>query len=204
MGNLKRQNRPFIKVKANKIEGTWLYDTGASVSCMSLEQFRRIPPEQRPIKQDAQVRLLSAAKTEIRVVGMYILTLNILGKTFSHPVHVCSPMNQGGIVGMDIIKKLGLTYLPIRKTFVFDTHIAVEPDKQHDAPTVFKKSAGVVASLATDRQIKIPPHSQKVISINCSPTHSGLSAKGATAVANIFSSQFPLLWGGAGVDTNQL
>lgn len=178
MGNLKRQNRPFIKVKANKIEGTWLYDTGASVSCMSLEQFRRIPPEQRPIKQDAQVRLLSAAKTEIRVVGMYILALNILGKTISHPVHVCSPMNQGGIVGMDIIKKLGLTYLPIRKTFVFDTHIAVEPDKQHDAPTVFKKSAGVVASLATDRQIKIPPHSQKVITLTVPPPTLGSRQRG--------------------------
>jgi hypothetical protein len=76
---------------------------------MSVEQFQQIPPEQRPVKQNAQVRLLSAAKTEIRVVGMYILTLNILGKMFSHPVHVCDPMNQGGIVGMDIIKKLVLT-----------------------------------------------------------------------------------------------
>ncbi len=44
-------------------------------------------------------------------------------------------MNQKSIVGMDIIKRLGLTYLLAIKSFVFDSHIAVEPDKQHNAQT---------------------------------------------------------------------
>ena len=203
MGKTKFNDRPFITVNTQNIPGTWLYDTGASVSCMSLEQFRRIAPECRPTKHNPQIRLFAAAKTEMTVTGMYHLNFKILGKTFTHPVHVCHPMNQGGILGMDIITLLGLTFLPARKTFVFDTHLAVDPQKQHQAQTVFKHSAGVVAALHTDRLIKIPPHGRRALTLNCLPTTSNASAAGATAVANVFSSQFPLLWGGpALVQTN--
>ena len=69
---------------------------------------------------------------------MYILKFKILGKQFLHPVHVCHPMNQEGILGMDIITLLGLTYLPARKSFVFNTHLAVKKGKQYQAQTVFK------------------------------------------------------------------
>ena len=48
MGKTKFNDRPFITVNTQNVPGTWLYDTGASVSCMSLEQFRRIAPENRP------------------------------------------------------------------------------------------------------------------------------------------------------------
>ncbi len=114
MGNHKAEYRPFINVTTQNVMGTWLYDTGVSVSCMSLEQFRRIAVNQRPTKQNPQIRLLSAAKTEINVIGLFHLKIKILDKIFQHPVHVCHPMNQSGIIGMDIIKRLGLTYLPAR------------------------------------------------------------------------------------------
>ncbi len=78
MGNHKAEYRPFINVTTQNVEGTWLYDTGASVSCMSLEQFRRIAINQRPTKQNPQIRLLSAAKTEINVIGLFYLQIKIL------------------------------------------------------------------------------------------------------------------------------
>jgi len=86
MGNHKAEYRPFINVTTQNVEGTWLYDTGASVSCMSLEQFRRIAIDQRPTKQNPQIRLLSAAKTEINVIGLFYLQIKILNKLFQHPV----------------------------------------------------------------------------------------------------------------------
>ena len=203
MGNSKVEYRPFITVHTQQVPGTWLYDTGASVSCMSLQQFRRIAPHARPPKQTPQIRLLSAAKTEISVVGRYLLNFTILGKSFQHPVHVCHPMNQGGILGMDIITLLGLTYLPARKSFVFDSHLAVDQRNQFKAQTIFKRSAGVIASLVTDRQLKIPPHTQRVVPLQCTPGAPGTTAAGSTAIANVFSSQFPLLWGGpALIQTN--
>ena len=48
MGNSKTEYRPFIIVETQEITGTWLYNTGASVSCMSVTQFRRIAIENRP------------------------------------------------------------------------------------------------------------------------------------------------------------
>jgi hypothetical protein len=186
MGNHKAEYRPFINVTTQNVEGTWLYDTGASVSCMSLEQFRRIAIDQRPTKQNPQIRLLSAAKTEINVIGLFYLQIKILNKLFQHPVHVCHPMNQGGIIGMDIIKRLGLTYLPARQSFTFDKHIAVDKDQQFTAQTIFKNSAGVVAEMVTDRLIKIPPHSSKTVHMNCSSSQQRVTVAGATAVANIY------------------
>ncbi len=46
-----------------------------------------------------------------------MLKFKIFDKSFSHPVHVCETMNQQGIIGMDIIKRLGLTYLTNSKSF---------------------------------------------------------------------------------------
>jgi hypothetical protein len=95
--------RPFLKLKAHNIQGTWLYDTGASVTCMSLKEFRKIPPVSRPPKLRSNLRLISAAKTILKVTGMYMLQLEILGKTVTHPVHICESMNQVSIIGMDVI-----------------------------------------------------------------------------------------------------
>ena len=39
--------RPFIKVSTKGGTSEWLFDSGASVTCMSLKQFRQIPPEFR-------------------------------------------------------------------------------------------------------------------------------------------------------------
>jgi len=99
-------------------------------------------------------------------------------------------MNQGGIIGIDIIKRLGLTYLPTCKSFNFNEHIAVDKTQQFAAQTIFKNTAEVVAEMEIDCQMCIPPHCQRMVHLNCLPKH-----QGATAVANIYSSQFPLLWG---------
>jgi hypothetical protein len=194
--------RPFLKVVANKTQGTWLYDTGASVTCMSLREFRKIPPDNRPPKLHSNLKLISAAKTILKVTGMYMLQLDIFGKSITHPVHICESMNQVGIIGMDVIAKLGLTYLTTKKAFIFESHLQV--DNNFLFPnTVFQNATGVVASVAVDRTVHIPPHTQKVLHFNCSPLQSSATAAGVTAVANIFSKEFPCLWGGpALVQTN--
>jgi hypothetical protein len=110
-------NRPFVPLKVQSIEGKWLYDTGASVTCMSLKHFRQIHPDKRPPKLQSQLKLNSAAKTVLKVTVLFMLKFKIFDKSFSHPVHVCETMNQQGIIGMDIIKRLGLTYLTNSKSF---------------------------------------------------------------------------------------
>jgi len=107
----------LLRSQGDKIQGTWLYDTGASVTCMSLKEFCKIPPDRRPPKLHSNLKLISAAKTILKITGMYMLQLEIFGKTLIHPVHICESMNQVGIIGMDVIAKLGLTYLANKKTF---------------------------------------------------------------------------------------
>ncbi len=73
MGSPKADYKPFINVTTQGVTGTWLYDTGALVFCMSMEQFRRIAVPNRPAKHKPLIRLLSAAKTEINVLGLFYL-----------------------------------------------------------------------------------------------------------------------------------
>jgi hypothetical protein len=53
--------------------------------------------------------------------------------------------------------------------------------------------------MVIDRQMRIPPHSQRAVHLNCLPKHQGATVAGATAVAYIYSSQFPLLWKGPAI-----
>jgi len=69
-------------------------------------------------------------------------------------------MNQVGIIGMDVIAKLGLTYLANKKAFVFESHLQV--DNNFLFPnTVFQNTTCVVASVAVDRTVHIPPTLKK-------------------------------------------
>lgn len=95
MGNPKTEYRPFIDVTTQGITGTWLYDTGASVSCMSVEQFRHIAIPKRPAKHKPLIRLLSAAKTEINVMGLFYLKIKIPGKTFEPRTCMSSNESRG-------------------------------------------------------------------------------------------------------------
>jgi hypothetical protein len=103
----------------------------------------------------SNLKLISAAKTILKITGMYMLQLEIFGKTLIHPVHICESMNQVGIIGMDVIAKLGLTYLANKKAFIFGSHLQV--DNNFLFPnTVFQNATGVVVSVAVDRTVHIP------------------------------------------------
>jgi hypothetical protein len=69
------------------------------------------------------------------------------------------------------------------------------------AQTIFKNSAGVGAEMLIDRQVCIP-HSQKLLQMNSTPKQQSATVAGTTVMANIYSSQFPLLWGPALIQAN--
>ena len=45
-----RTPSPFINLKHSGLQSTWLNDTGAAISCMSIKAFRTIPIHARPKK----------------------------------------------------------------------------------------------------------------------------------------------------------
>ena len=46
----KRTPRHFITLQHGGIQSSWLFDTGASISCMSLKAFKTIPNKHKPKK----------------------------------------------------------------------------------------------------------------------------------------------------------
>ncbi len=105
-------NRPFITMKVQGVTSTWLYDTGAAANCMSLSEFRKIPPAHRPPRLPTLFNLSTASAHALNIVGVYNLTFSVNGRSATSPVFVCSNLNQSAILGMDAIKKLGLMFSP--------------------------------------------------------------------------------------------
>ena len=73
--------RPFIKVTSKSGTSDWLFDSGASVTCMSVTMFRKIPVDQRPEKLPNLTKLVDASGNDLNVLGVYNLQLAVHGKS---------------------------------------------------------------------------------------------------------------------------
>ena len=60
---------PLIKVTTKGGTSEWLYDSGASVTCMSLKQFLLILPEIRGEKLPTNTKLVTADGNDLKGVG---------------------------------------------------------------------------------------------------------------------------------------
>ena len=66
-------NRPYIKVTTRGGTSDWLFDSGASVTCMSVKAFRQIPPEFRPEKLPNSTKLVDAGGNNLVVQGVSVI-----------------------------------------------------------------------------------------------------------------------------------
>ena len=112
--------RPFIKVTTKAGTSDWLYDSGASVTCMSLKQFRQIPINSRPEKLPNHTRLVNASGDDLNVVGVYNLQLTVHNRSIYVPTFVCSKLHSAAILGIDSLSKLGICHSAKKNCFFFD------------------------------------------------------------------------------------
>ena len=89
---------------------TFLYDTGAQISCLSTRTFRQIPIEYRPRKLNIHLNASGANGGRLKILGCYMLDITILGKRIQHPFFVCDLKKNQAILGVDIIRRLGLCF----------------------------------------------------------------------------------------------
>jgi len=196
--------RPFISVNANGVKNSWLFDSGASVSCMSIKEFRKIPLEKRPPKLPHYKQLTSASKDTLKVSGVYNLTLTIHGREIVHPVYVCDNLHQNAILGIDAITKLGICYSTARKVFFYETAINFDKVNNHK---MFPgcNSEHAVASLSTVHNLILPPFTTSVVRLSSLCEGSYRPPAGATGVAQIHSITHPALFAAPGlVQTDRL
>jgi hypothetical protein len=186
--------RPFITIKVQGVTSTWLYDTGAAANCMSLSEFRKIPPEKRPPKLPTLYNLSTASAHSLNIVGVYNMSLEMNNRKITSPVFVCSNLNQKAILGMDAIRKFGLIYSPNKNSFSFETIPICENN-------LFPST---LASLSTVKTVKIPALTSISIPVSVISDNAYCPPPGVTGLAHIASPTFPLLNGGPGlVQTNR-
>ena len=112
LGGEKAIDRPMVKVKlkGSNTKDKFLYDSGAQVSLISKKSFRNIPVNKRPEKIEFNLVCSGVSGSKLKVMGCYLLNLNILGKEIKHPFFIVDKIpGQSGVVGIDVIKKHGLS-----------------------------------------------------------------------------------------------
>jgi hypothetical protein len=116
---LTKKTRPFIETVMHGHKILALYDSGADISCLSEIEFRKIPVQLRPsLKIGNTVKCKSASGQELKIKGVYSITINILGRTIEHPFRVMKNLNEKMIIGSDFIHKHLLAYDPtLQKVF---------------------------------------------------------------------------------------
>ena len=160
-----------------------MYDTGAKVTVLALREFRKIPVDLRPIKQVANIKLESASKNVIKVVGVYELPITVNKRTTKHNVVVVDNLNSAAIMGIDLIDKLGITYNSRKREFSFEG----------SEPTY------TTAAISTLSAEMIPAYA--VMPIQLSSLTRGALRPGPNlrSMATIACADFPLLSGGPGL-----
>ena len=112
--------RPSIKVICNGIASNWLYDTGADVSIINKDLFEQIKKNGKVINLGTTSSLTSASSDKIKTLGRVRLELDVLGQKVKNPIYVCENLNQKAIMGVDLMKKLNLSFNFKKQEFHID------------------------------------------------------------------------------------
>jgi transposase InsO family protein len=107
--------RPFLEGKVNGVHTNFLLDTGACVSVISEELFRRIPNHWNlaAVPVEPGLRLSSASGDSLQLVGSFMFSLDIKGRNISRPLYVIRGLSQcRAILGIDFIKEQQMILTP--------------------------------------------------------------------------------------------
>ena len=131
------KTRPLIQLRAIKGKENipWLFDTGAQATCLSEKLFRKIHIEHRPKKIITNRRLVGAGGQALEPVGIFILPFTWTDSewrsmTVQNEVIVMKTLNSGAIIGLDLIRKLGLIYMSRSNKFEFEDTFQTKHDYQ--------------------------------------------------------------------------
>ena len=154
LGSDEAIDRPFVKVKLKGCRDSenFLYDSGAQVSLLSKNSFRKIPIKLRPKKITIDLTCSGVSGSKLRVMGCYFFKFKLLGRDVEHPFFVVDKIpGQKGVVGIDLIKKCQLSLDPVCNQPYFL--------KRNNA--TLTKDTFLPARSRTPCKIKIPPHCMK-------------------------------------------
>ena len=185
---LKNSPRPFCPITS--LEGLpkqWLFDTGASITCISRKAFRKIPKEVRPTKLRQGKSANGATGKALIADGCYMFPIEFRGKKILQEVQVFENLDQDAILGINAIDNLSITYLSNSKSFVW----------QSDMSSKYNK-----ADLQTTKCLKLEPLTAYQVRLGTSigKRHSPMAA-GIKSVSTIGNPDFPQIFSQPGLVT---
>ena len=110
--------RPRLAVKAGDKTFSWLFDTGAAVTCMNKHSFELAFGHSKPKQISKPQSCVAASGDKMSSYGVFEIDLFIKGKKFTHPVNVIEELNEN-IIGIDFIHAHKLTYDVISRKVMF-------------------------------------------------------------------------------------
>ena len=88
---------------------SWLFDTGAAITCMKSRSFNTAFGMQKPKKISNTQSCIAASGDSMNYIGVYEVDLWIKGRKFTHPVNVITEFNDN-IIGIDFMHCNKLIY----------------------------------------------------------------------------------------------
>jgi hypothetical protein len=101
--------RPRLAVRAGNKTFSWVFDTGAAVTCMNNESFHLAFGQSKPKQISKPQSCVAASGDKMSSYGVFEVDLFINGKRFTHPVNVIQELNKN-IIGIYFIHAHKLTY----------------------------------------------------------------------------------------------
>ncbi len=101
--------RPRLTAKAGGKTFSWLFDTGASITCMTKASFNAAFPHQKPHRVQSSQHCTATSGDKLNSLGIYEIDLFIKGKKFTHPINVMDTLTDN-IIGIDFRHKNKLHY----------------------------------------------------------------------------------------------
>jgi hypothetical protein len=110
--------RPRLAVRAGEKTFSWLFDTGAAITCMNKQSFDVAFGHSKPKQISKPQSFVAASGDKMSSYGVFEVDLFIKGKKFTHPVNVIEELNEN-IIGIDFIHAHKLTYDVISRKVMF-------------------------------------------------------------------------------------
>ena len=156
-------------INCNNVNINALYDTGASMSCMSLKTFDSLKLN---LTKERFPLVITATGTSMDPIGFTQCTFLINGHSFTHKFIVCTNQTRPVILGKDFSARncIGIIWTKQGSRKMID-------DDNTTIMEVFEQTKDVPLSLANPT--RIPPHSIVVAVVECNrPLHPHMDIKG--------------------------
>ena len=101
--------RPRVNVRTGNQTISWLFDTGAAITCMNSRSFNAAFGNQKTKKIANAQSCVAASGDAMNSMGVYEVDRYIKGQKFTHPVNVINELNDN-IIGIDFMHRNKLVY----------------------------------------------------------------------------------------------